>query len=288
MDILLNRCRIEKFSLHSQFNLDGCRLPIPYNQKAFGCLKSSADRYHETIAVIRVETLNLPESTSESSVSILGLSKSYVEGRHERVVLSRLCAEFHAGAIHAVVGRSGSGKSTLLNLIAGIDLPDRGTVQVAGCAINEVNERERTLFRRRNVGIVFQFFNLIPSLTVEENVMLPLELNNIGNRKERVREILSKIGMQERLKSYPDSLSGGEQQRVAVARAVIHEPKVILADEPTGNLDEQAAEQVLHTLLQVKDRSTVILVTHSRDIANHADCRWQLRAGILEIEGPHS
>lgn len=204
------------------------------------------------------------------------------------MVLSELRAEFRAGAIHAVIGRSGSGKSTLLNLIAGIDLPDRGTVRVADCAINEVNERERTLFRRRNVGIVFQFFNLIPSLTVEENVMLPLELNNIGYRNERVREILSKIGMQERLKSYPDSLSGGEQQRVAVARAVIHEPKVILADEPTGNLDEQAAEQVLKSLSRVKERSTVILVTHSRDIADHADFRWRLRAGNLETDGPHS
>ncbi len=227
-------------------------------------------------------------SEIESSVSILELSKSYIEGTHERKVLSRLRAEFQAGAIHAVIGRSGSGKSTLLNLISGIDLPDSGTVNVAGCVINEVNEHERTLFRRRNVGIIFQFFNLIPSLTVEENVMLPLELNNMRNRRENVREILSKIGMEKRLKSYPDSLSGGEQQRIAVARAVVHKPKVILADEPTGNLDEDTAKQVLHVLSEVKEQSTVILVTHSQDIASHADFRWRLRGGTLEIDGAHS
>ena len=229
--------------------------------------------------------MNTLKTVDEHSVSILGLSKSYIEGGRERIVLSELHAEFRSGASHAIIGRSGSGKSTLLNLIAGIDVPDRGSIHVAGRTINEIDERDRTLIRRRHIGIVFQFFNLIPSLTVEENVMLPLELNDVSNRRERVYEILNKVGMEGRLNSYPDTLSGGEQQRVAIARAVVHEPKIILADEPTGNLDEVAAEQVLKSLSDVKERSTVILVTHSRDIANHADYRWQLRTGNLEFDG---
>ena len=229
--------------------------------------------------------MNTLKTVDEHSISILGLSKSYIEGGRERIVLSELHAEFRSGASHAIIGRSGSGKSTLLNLIAGIDVPDRGSIHVAGRTINEIDERDRTLIRRRHIGIVFQFFNLIPSLTVEENVMLPLELNDVSNRRERVYEILNKVGMEGRLNSYPDTLSGGEQQRVAIARAVVHEPKIILADEPTGNLDEVAAEQVLKSLSDVKERSTVILVTHSRDIASHADYRWQLRAGNLEFDG---
>ena len=215
-------------------------------------------------------------------VSIRNLIKSYLEGDSKRTVLCGLDADFESGAFHAVVGRSGSGKSTLLNLIAGIDLPDDGVIRFAGQEINRIDEQSRTLLRRRHIGFIFQFFNLIPSLTVAENVMLPLELNNIGNRQSRVKSILEQVELDGRMSSYPDTLSGGEQQRVAIARAMVHEPALILADEPTGNLDDATADQVLKALAGMTGKRTLILVTHSREAARMSDYRWSLRAGEFQ------
>lgn len=216
------------------------------------------------------------------SVSLKGLNKSFTEGEHTRNVLVDLNADFDANKFHVILGRSGSGKSTLLNLISGIDMPDSGTVQVAGTILNEISERERTLIRRKSIGFIFQFFNLIPSLTVEENVMLPLELLKVENRFDRVRQVLDEVEMGDRMSSYPDALSGGEQQRIAIARAVVHEPELILADEPTGNLDDTTAEQVLRILTGITHQRTVLLVTHSQEAAHKADCKWILRSGMFE------
>ena len=216
------------------------------------------------------------------AVSVRGLCKSYLEGGRKRLVLKDAEADFESGAMHAIIGRSGSGKSTLLNLIAGIDVPDTGAIEAAGAAIAGMDERQRTLFRRKNVGIVFQFFNLIPSLTVAENIMLPLELNKTSNRVRRTQEAVESVGLSDRYHSYPAALSGGEQQRVAIARAVVHEPRLILADEPTGNLDEAAARNAIATLAKVRNRCTVIVVTHSMELAEHCDCKWQLRSGAIE------
>lgn len=219
---------------------------------------------------------------TEVSVSLKGLNKSFTEGERTRDVLVDLNADFEAGKFHVILGRSGSGKSTLLNLISGIDMPDSGTVQVAGTILNEISERERTLLRRKSIGFIFQFFNLIPSLTVEENVMLPLELLKVENRLDRVQQVLDDVEMGDRMSSYPDALSGGEQQRIAIARAVVHEPELILADEPTGNLDDTTAEQVLKILTGITHQRTVLLVTHSQEAAHKADCKWILRSGKFE------
>ena len=182
---------------------------------------------------------------------------------------------FPAGQLVVVLGKSGSGKSTLLNLLSGIDLPDRGQVRVAGRDLAMLSERERTLFRRDRVGFVFQFFNLLPTLTVEENLLLPLELTGEVHRGERARtrELLDAVGLAHRAASFPDRLSGGERQRVAVARALIHRPDLILADEPTGNLDVDTGVRVIELLDRLTRQSgkTLIMATHSRQVVGVAD-----------------
>ncbi len=217
-----------------------------------------------------------------NTVSVRGLSKAYLEGRRKREVLKDIDADFEPDKMHAIVGRSGSGKSTLLNLLAGIDMPDNGTIKVAGRVITELDERQRTLLRRKCIGIIFQFFNLIESLTVTENVMLPLELNHEPHRVQRTSEALERVGLAGRGDSFPVTLSGGEQQRVAIARAIVHQPRIILADEPTGNLDEQAAHNVYSSLAEARDQSTVIIVTHSMELAKRCDRQWQLHHRQLE------
>ena len=185
------------------------------------------------------------------------------------------------------VGRSGSGKSTLLNLIAGIDRPTAGTVTVNGTDLTALDEQARTLFRRRHIGFVFQFFNLIPLLTVEENVLLPLDLNARARSDgvARVRELLERVGLGGRGASYPERLSGGEQQRVAIARALVHEPAVVIADEPTGNLDAETAAGVLELFdtLAREARRTVLMATHSREVIGVADRIFAMeRGGLVE------
>ena len=181
------------------------------------------------------------------------LTKSYYEGDLQRVVLQNAHAEFQAGEITAILGKSGSGKSTLLNLISGIDEPDSGQIWVDGQDLTSLPERERTLFRRAQIGFVFQFFNLIPTLTVGENVSLPLELNRIPRLEahEKARAWLEAVGLRDRWDTFPEKLSGGEQQRVALARALVHGPSLILADEPTGNLDEETGAQMMALMAQL-------------------------------------
>ena len=222
-------------------------------------------------------------TTGSDSILIQGLSKTYLEGAHQRQVLNNVNAEFEVGKVHAVVGRSGSGKSTLLNLVAGIDLPDAGVIQVAGLNITDFDERRRTLLRRQHIGIIFQFFNLITSLTVAENVRLPLELNGQSNSAQRARQALDLVGLGDRSDSFPMVLSGGEQQRVAIARAIVHQPSIILADEPTGNLDDTAAAEVFLTLTNTRGGSTVIIVTHSMELAKQCDYQWHLHSGQLQL-----
>lgn len=214
------------------------------------------------------------------------LSKSYYEGSVRRVVLQNAHAEFQGGEITAIFGKSGSGKSTLLNLISGIDLPDSGEIWVNDQELTSLSERDRTLFRRAQIGFVFQFFNLIPTLTVGENVSLPLELNNLSRRDahERARELLRAVHLDDRWNTFPDKLSGGEQQRVALARALVHDPLLVLADEPTGNLDEEAGTEMIRLLVRLtRERNgTLILVTHSQEAASYADRILRLSHGQLE------
>jgi putative ABC transport system ATP-binding protein len=190
----------------------------------------------------------------------------------------------------ALLGPSGSGKSTLLNLVSGIDLPDRGQVIVAGQVISHLSEEARTRFRRQHMGFVFQFFNLIPTLTVEENLLLPLELNgrNTTPHSQAALMLLDEVGLGERRRSFPERLSGGEQQRLAIIRALVHEPRVLLADEPTGNLDEETGARVLELLLRLHRQAgtTMLMVTHNHDVAGKADRVLRLEAGRIAQVSP--
>jgi len=214
-----------------------------------------------------------------------GVSRGFMEGGIRRSVLEDLDMEVARGAFVALLGPSGSGKSTLLNLVSGIDAPDGGEIEVAGVPLHALSERERTLFRRDRVGFVFQFFNLIPTLTVLENLLLPMEL---GRRttdadRARARDLLDRVGLVDRADAWPDRLSGGEQQRVAVARALAHQPELILADEPTGNLDQETGGRVLALLEDlVRDSGTTLfMVTHSEEAAARADRILEIRGGAL-------
>ncbi len=212
------------------------------------------------------------------------VSKEYSEGERSRLVLRAASAVFTEGEFVAIRGRSGSGKSTLLNLLAGIDLPTAGDVLIDGTCLNRLSPRDRTLFRRDHVGFVFQFFNLIPTLTVLENVQLPAELGG-GPLRETVRRglaLLEEVGLANRGHDFPDRLSGGEQQRVAIARALVQNPRLVLADEPTGNLDDATGQAVLSLLDRVTRQSgkTLVLATHSPQVAALAD-------RVLAIEDGH-
>jgi len=213
------------------------------------------------------------------------LCKSFREGGRIHHVLTRAAGEFVPGAVAAIVGRSGSGKSTLLNLISGIDQADAGSVRLDGLEVSALKEPARTLFRRQRIGFVYQFFNLIPTLDVEENVRLALELNGVRGREARERSaaILREVSLGDRLHSAVDRLSGGEQQRVAIARALVHAPPVLLADEPTGNLDEETAREVMPLLLSLARArgATLLIVTHDSGLTRDADRVLELRDGRL-------
>jgi putative ABC transport system ATP-binding protein len=230
----------------------------------------------------------LPAGAAEAPlVELRALTKSFPEGGGERVVFRNLSAGIRRGETVALLGRSGSGKSTLLNLIGGIDLPTAGEVVVDGTNLTGLSEQRRTLFRRRNIGLVFQSFNLIPTLTVMENLLLPLELNGRSGEPARAAglNLLERVGLADRAGTYPDRLSGGEQQRVAVARAVVHDPFLLLADEPTGSLDAETGRRVLELLVGLarNDGRTMVVVTHSDAVARAADRVLVLGdAGLLE------
>jgi len=208
-------------------------------------------------------------------VELRNLTKAYAEGERRRTVLRDAAVSIGRGELAVLVGRSGSGKSTVLNLMSGIDLPDSGEVIIDGVNLSTLPERERTLFRRDHIGFVFQFFNLIPTLTVEENLLLPLELKGRVRPEQRraALGLLEEVGLADRAGSFPDRLSGGEQQRVAVARALAHDPLLVLADEPTGNLDLETGLQVLEILDRLTRRAgkTMVMVTHSREVVGIAD-----------------
>jgi len=208
---------------------------------------------------------------SAGFIRLEGLTKGYLEAGRERLVLQDADLSMARGELTAILGKSGSGKTTLLNLISGIDRAESGEVSVGGLRLTRMDERARTLFRREKIGFIFQFFNLIPTLTVWENLTLPLELNGLLDEAGRLRaeSLLAEVGLQGREKTYPDRLSGGEQQRVAIARALIHDPILVLADEPTGNLDEDTGRIILNLLDRLTRRAgkNMLLVTHSAEAA---------------------
>ena len=220
-------------------------------------------------------------------LTVRSLRKSFGSGHETRVLFSGLEFEVGAGEFVAIMGESGSGKSTLLNLIAGLDAPDAGTVEIDGARLSALNDSERSAFRSAHLGFVFQAFHLLPYLSVADNVGLPLVIVGCAarERKVRVAQALAEVGLANREASTPRELSGGEMQRVAIARALVHRPRLILADEPTGNLDAANAGQVLALLRERVDqsRTACILVTHSSTAARMAH-----RVCVLDARGLRS
>ncbi|MFV2056524.1 MAG: ABC transporter ATP-binding protein [Thiohalomonadales bacterium] len=222
---------------------------------------------------------------AKALIKINQLSKHYTEGGTQRIVLTDISLEIAKGDFIVLLGRSGSGKSTLLNIISGIDTPSAGNVVINDIDLTGLSEHDRTLFRRHNIGFIFQLFNLIPTLTVQENILLPLELTGRLKKghREHVSKLLAALRLDDRANSFPDKLSGGEQQRVAILRALIHQPELLLADEPTGNLDTESSKTVLGLLKKLvkKEGKTLVLVTHSMEIAQMADKVYLIRDGKL-------
>ena len=221
--------------------------------------------------------------SSGCEIKIQDVTKYYARGEERVTALKDVNLDVKPGEFITIMGSSGSGKSTLLNVIAGLDTFDKGKIFIDGVSISEWKDKELTLFRRDKIGFVFQFFNLIPTLTVEENVALPLLMNKTARskRKEEVSKLLGLIGLEERKKHYPSELSGGQMQRVAIARAIIGKPKLILADEPTGNLDSNTGEQILFLLKSlIEDYGiTMLLVTHDPKVASYGDRAISIKDG---------
>jgi putative ABC transport system ATP-binding protein len=217
-------------------------------------------------------------------VEVSGLTKRVDNGGEPLTILHDNSFSVVAGETVAIVGASGSGKSTLLGLLAGLDLPSSGSVHLAGQALADLDEDARAVLRGRLIGFVFQTFQLLPSLNALENVMLPLELAGAANARAEAESWLARVGLEKRLRHYPKHLSGGEQQRVALARAFAPQPRIVLADEPTGNLDAATGQQIIELMFAINAESatTLILVTHDEEIASRCGRRLRMHAGAIE------
>lgn len=212
-----------------------------------------------------------------------GLKKYYGEEPTVVKALDGVDLEIEQGSFTAIVGKSGSGKSTMLHMIGGLDTPTEGSIQVAGRELSSMNDDQLTIFRRRQIGFVFQSYNLVPILNAYENIVLPIELDGGKADKEFVMEIVRMIGMEKKLKNMPNQMSGGEQQRVAIARALASKPAVLLADEPTGNLDSRTSQDVLGLLKTTGERfgQTIVMITHNEQIAQMADAIIRIEDGKI-------
>lgn len=217
------------------------------------------------------------------SLKILGLEKYFTQGEKKIPVLQGLQAEIQKGEVVAILGQSGSGKSTLLALLAGLDVPDAGTLELDGYSLKGKTADELSLWRAKNVGIVFQQYHLLPHLTAQENVELPLEILRLNDRSSVATQLLQDLGLKDRVHHFPRQMSGGECQRVAIARALATSPKILLADEPSGNLDSETGDSVMDAFFQQvrKLKTTTLLVTHNRELAEKCDRKLLLKSGKL-------
>lgn len=206
-------------------------------------------------------------------LEVKDLTKKYDQGESEVIALDHVSFSVERGEFVTIMGASGSGKSTLMNLIGGIDRPTSGSVMIEGNDISTMNEDDLAIFRRRNLGIIYQFYNLIATLTAEENIALPWKLDGRKENRKRLGEIIQMMGLEKRAKHLPGQMSGGQQQRVSIGRALINEPAFILADEPTGNLDSKTSQEILDILKMTNQKfnQTILLVTHDEKIALQAD-----------------
>ena len=217
-------------------------------------------------------------------IQFIDVYKSYRNGATPVTALQGVNLSFEAGDFVTIMGPSGGGKTTLLNLLAGLDLPDRGQIILQGRKISDLSDHDLTLLRRKEIGVVFQFFNLMPTLTVQENVELPLLLAHSSKTEgSRVKTLLEYVGLWNRAQSFPAELSGGEMQRVAIARALVHQPVILLADEPTGNLDSENGKRIIELMERAATdfNTTVILVTHNPKIAECGNKHYEIRDGKL-------
>lgn len=222
-------------------------------------------------------------TTMTKILNVSNLGKSYKSGSEKLVVLDDINFDVETGATFSIVGPSGSGKTTLLGLCAGLDKADSGEVELCGTELSTLNEDQRALLRNQHVGFIFQNFQLLPTLTALENVSVPLELQ--GNKKAivRAKDLLEKVGLENRIHHYPSQLSGGEQQRVAMARAFSNKPSILFADEPTGNLDEETGEKVVQLLFELNKEAgtTLVIVTHDLDLAKRTQHILRLKGGKI-------
>jgi putative ABC transport system ATP-binding protein len=216
-------------------------------------------------------------------LKINDLEKTYTSGSKKLTVISTISFEVEKGSIFSIVGPSGSGKTTLLGLCAGLDYPSSGTIELCGIPLKDLNEDERAALRNKEVGFIFQNFQLLPTLTALENVIVPLELQGEKNAAKSGIALLQKVGLGDRLHHYPSQLSGGEQQRVALARAFSNKPSILFADEPTGNLDEETGEKVIQLLFELNKESgtTLVIITHDLDLANRTQQILRLKGGKI-------
>ena len=222
-------------------------------------------------------------------IQFIDVHKSYRNGAQPVTALEAVNLSLHAGDFVTIMGPSGGGKTTLLNLLAGLDLPDKGQIILNGRKVSDLSDHDLTLLRRKEIGIVFQFFNLMPTLTVMENVELPLLLAHSSRTDgQRIKTLLNYVGLWHRADSFPAELSGGEMQRVAIARALVHQPAILLADEPTGNLDSENGMKILDLMKQASNdfQTTVILVTHNPQVAKIGNRRFEIRDGKLTNKTP--
>jgi len=226
------------------------------------------------------------QGNDDAIVQLQGINKTFERGKEPITILDGLDLEVPTGSFEALMGPSGSGKSTLLNLIAGLDRPTSGTAVVAGANLGNMSDGELAKFRARHIGFIFQAYNLLPVLTALENVELPLLLTNLSGaeRKKRAQTALRVVGLEERMKHYPRQLSGGQEQRVAIARAIVNDPTIIVADEPTGDLDRKAADDILNLLekLNKEFKKTILMVTHDPHAAERASITRKLDKGQLQ------
>ncbi len=216
-------------------------------------------------------------------LNISGLQKTYTSGSKELTVLQHINFEVEKGQTFSIIGPSGSGKTTLLGLCAGLDQPTAGTVELCGHDLSTLNEDERAALRNKEVGFIFQNFQLLPTLTAIENVSVPLELQGDKNASKRAKELLEQVGLADRIDHYPSQLSGGEQQRVALARAFVNKPSILFADEPTGNLDEETGEKVIKLLFELNKSAgtTLVIISHDLDLANRTQQILRLKGGQI-------
>lgn len=231
--------------------------------------KRSKDLFSQKVRILLRKT----RRNAMAVLEVKELTKKYGEGESEVIALDHVSFSVERGEFVAIIGASGSGKSTLMNMIGGIDYPTSGSIIIDGNEIQAMSEDELAIFRRRNLGIVYQFYNLIPTLTAEENIALPWKLDGRKENKERLSEIVNMLGLEKRAKHLPGQMSGGQQQRVSIGRALINEPAFILADEPTGNLDSKTSREILDILkfTNQKYKQTILLVTHDEKIALQAN-----------------